>query len=60
MRFTDFTPYDIILLAQGLGVTVALFLVTSVIGAVIGALWRSSAITAFRASSSSSPSSPKS
>ena len=23
MRFTDFTPYDIILLAQGLGVTVA-------------------------------------
>jgi His/Glu/Gln/Arg/opine family amino acid ABC transporter permease subunit len=37
MRFTDFTPYDIILLAQGLGVTVALFLVTSVIGAVIGA-----------------------
>ena len=37
MRFTDFTPYDIILLAQGLGVTVALFLVTTLIGLVIGA-----------------------
>jgi His/Glu/Gln/Arg/opine family amino acid ABC transporter permease subunit len=37
MRFTDFTPYDIILLAQGLGVTVALFLVTTLIGLVLGA-----------------------
>jgi polar amino acid transport system permease protein len=36
MRFTQFTPYDIILLAQGLGVTVALFLVTTLIGLVIG------------------------
>ena len=37
MRFAEFTPYDIILLAQGLGVTVALFLVTTLIGLVIGA-----------------------
>jgi His/Glu/Gln/Arg/opine family amino acid ABC transporter permease subunit len=39
MRYTDFTPYDIVLLAQGLGVTLGLFLVTSLIGIVIGALW---------------------
>ena len=36
MRFTEFTPYDLVLLAQGLGVTVALFLVTSLIGVFIG------------------------
>lgn len=39
MRYTDFTPYDLILLAQGLGVTIALFLVTSLIGLAIGVLW---------------------
>lgn len=39
MRFTDFTPYDLILLAQGLGVSIALFLATSAIGLVIGTLW---------------------
>jgi His/Glu/Gln/Arg/opine family amino acid ABC transporter permease subunit len=39
MRYTDFTPYDIVLLAQGLGVTLGLFLVTSLIGIAIGALW---------------------
>jgi len=39
MRYTEFTPYDLWLLAQGLGVTVALFLVTSAIGLVVGALW---------------------
>jgi His/Glu/Gln/Arg/opine family amino acid ABC transporter permease subunit len=39
MRFAEFTPFDLWLLAQGLGVTVALFLVTSLIGLVIGVLW---------------------
>ncbi|MBD9373969.1 amino acid ABC transporter permease [Rhizobium sp. ARZ01] len=39
MRFTDFTPYDLVLLAQGLGVSIALFLATSAIGLVIGTLW---------------------
>ena len=39
MRYTDFTTYDLLLLAQGLGVTVGLFLVTSLIGLMIGVLW---------------------
>ncbi len=39
MRYTEFTPFDLWLLAQGLGVTVALFLVTSAIGLAIGTLW---------------------
>ncbi|MFI0845857.1 amino acid ABC transporter permease [Mesorhizobium sp. IMUNJ 23232] len=39
MRFTDFTSYDLVLLAQGLATTVGLFLATSLIGLVIGALW---------------------
>ena len=39
MRFAEFTPYDIILLLQGLGVTVALFLATSLIGVFVGVLW---------------------
>jgi His/Glu/Gln/Arg/opine family amino acid ABC transporter permease subunit len=39
MRFAEFTPYDIILLLQGLGVTVGLFLITSLIGVFIGVLW---------------------
>jgi len=39
MRFTDFTPFDLVLLAQGLGVNVALFLVTSLLGLVIGIGW---------------------
>lgn len=39
MRYGDFTTYDLLLLAQGLGVTVGLFLVTSLIGLVIGVLW---------------------
>ena len=39
MRFADFTPYDLVLLAQGLGVSIALFLATSAIGLVIGTLW---------------------
>lgn len=39
MRFAEFTPYDIVLLLQGLGVTVGLFLVTSLIGVLVGVLW---------------------
>jgi His/Glu/Gln/Arg/opine family amino acid ABC transporter permease subunit len=39
MRFTEFTPFDLWLLAQGLGVTVGLFLATSAIGLVIGVVW---------------------
>jgi len=39
MRYTEFTPFDLWLLAQGLGVTVGLFLVTSLIGALVGVLW---------------------
>lgn len=38
MRYSEFTPYDIVLLLQGLGVTVGLFLVTSLIGVFIGVL----------------------
>ena len=37
MRSSEFTPYDLVLLAQGLGVTLGLFLVTSLIGALVGA-----------------------
>lgn len=36
MRYTDFTPYDIVLLLQGLGVSLALFIGTSVIGLALG------------------------
>lgn len=39
MRYTSFTSYDFILLAQGLGVSLALFLATSLIGLVIGTMW---------------------
>jgi polar amino acid transport system permease protein len=39
MRYSDFTPYDIWLLLQGLGVSVGLFLVTSVIGLTIGTVF---------------------
>lgn len=39
MRYTDFTPYDLVLLAQGLGVSVALFLGTSIVGLLIGVVW---------------------
>ncbi len=39
MRYTEFTPFDLWLLAQGLGVTLALFLVTSAIGLLVGTLW---------------------
>jgi glutamine transport system permease protein len=39
MRYTDFTPFDIVLLAQGLGVSIGLFLATSIIGLVVGVVW---------------------
>ncbi len=39
MRYTEFTPFDIVLLAQGLGVSVALFLATTLIGLVVGSGW---------------------
>jgi len=39
MRYTDFTPHDLILLLQGLGVSVALFAATTAIGLVLGLAW---------------------
>ncbi|MBN9310051.1 MAG: amino acid ABC transporter permease [Devosia sp.] len=39
MRYAEFTPFDLVLLAQGLGVTVGLFLATTLIGLFLGALW---------------------
>jgi glutamine transport system permease protein len=36
MRYSSFTPYDIILVLQGLSVTVGLFLATTVIGLLLG------------------------
>ena len=39
MRFSDFTPFDIWLLLQGLGVSLGLFLSTSLIGLLIGTSW---------------------
>jgi len=36
MRYADFTPYDLVLLLQGLGVTIGLFLATSLIGILVG------------------------
>ena len=39
MRFTEFTPFDLVLLAQGLGVTIGLFLLTSLIGVAVGTIW---------------------
>ena len=37
MRYADFTPYDLVLLAQGLGVTLGLFAATTLIGLALGA-----------------------
>lgn len=39
MRYTDFSYHDIVLLLQGLGVSVALFAATTLIGLVIGLAW---------------------
>jgi His/Glu/Gln/Arg/opine family amino acid ABC transporter permease subunit len=39
MRYTEFTPFDLWLLAQGLGVTLGLFLATSLVGVLVGVIW---------------------
>ena len=39
MRYTDFTLHDLLLLLQGLGVSVALFAATTVIGLLLGLSW---------------------
>jgi len=39
MRYSEFTLYDLLLLLQGLGVSVALFIATTVCGAVLGLAW---------------------
>ncbi|MGI3125484.1 ABC transporter permease subunit [Nitratireductor sp. PBL-C9] len=39
MRYADFTPYDLVLLAQGLGATVGLFTLTTLVGLLIAALF---------------------
>jgi polar amino acid transport system permease protein len=39
MRYSDFTPNDILLLLQGLGVSVALFAATTAIGLLTGLAW---------------------
>ncbi|MTW13866.1 ABC transporter permease subunit [Pseudoduganella eburnea] len=39
MRYTDFTSHDLLLLLQGLGVSVGLFIATTVIGLLLGLSW---------------------
>ena len=39
MGYTEFTPFDLWLLAQGLGVTLGLFLATSLVGVLVGVVW---------------------
>jgi polar amino acid transport system permease protein len=39
MRYADFTSFDLLLLLQGLGVSLALFAATTLIGTVIGLAW---------------------
>ena len=39
MQYTDFAPHDLILLLQGLGVSMALFAATTAIGLAIGLAW---------------------
>lgn len=39
MRYTDFSCHDLVLLLQGLGVSVALFAATTLIGLAIGLAW---------------------
>lgn len=36
MRYTDFTPYDFVLLVQGLGVSLGLFIGTTLLGLLLG------------------------
>jgi glutamine transport system permease protein len=39
MRYTDFTWYDLVLLMQGLGVSVGLFVASTLIGGIVGLGW---------------------
>ncbi|MCV3738714.1 amino acid ABC transporter permease [Rhizobium sp. TRM96647] len=39
MLYGDFTPYDLVLLLRGLGVSLALFVSTTLLGLVIGLFW---------------------
>jgi glutamine transport system permease protein len=39
MRYTDFTPYDLVLLLQGLGVSASLFVASTLLGTAIGLGW---------------------
>jgi polar amino acid transport system permease protein len=39
MRYADFSPLDLLLLLQGLGISLALFAATTVIGTLIGLAW---------------------
>jgi len=39
MQYTSFTPHDLVLLLQGLGISVALFAATTAIGLAIGLAW---------------------
>ena len=39
MRYTEFSPHDLLLLLQGLGVSVALFAAATVIGLIVGLAW---------------------
>lgn len=39
MRYSDFTPYDLVLLLQGLGVSAGLFVATTLIGLALGLAW---------------------
>ena len=56
MRYSQFTPYDLVLLLQGLAVTVGLFLLTSAIGIVIAPSGRRCASIGYRCSPLPSPS----
>jgi len=39
MRYADFSPYDLLLLLQGLGVSLVLFAASTIIGAALGLCW---------------------
>ena len=39
MRYADFSPYDLVLLLQGLGVSLALFAASTLVGAALGLSW---------------------
>lgn len=39
MRYTDFTPYDLVLLLQGVGVSAGLFAASTLLGGMLGLTW---------------------